>query len=379
MTNGGKMADIYNILIAMGRKRTRYTTGRNQIEEMMRAEHRRAEKAMKEIRENDGAFSKETNAWLLEMGLLGEADAKMMYFGQAIRGLIPMCDWLLMEKWANDIVAVDEGMGYFMLGSLYSPATPGFCDMEKSRAYYQQGADAGHEECRNILKDIEEDIEFLRKPDTNAEQDCVGDNPHMILHFALQKMEEYQAARKELKLWLKDEPENPDALLQMAGYYANGLGVTKSYKQALQYYQLAADVGSAEGLFYVGLMHQEGNGCKQDYGIARECYMKAASMNYARAFFHLGICSELGLGVNPDPRKAEQYYKKGIALKDPECFLAMASAYLFGNARKQDFNKARKYLEAARENTAENNEYVLEKIEMTNRMLAFIEGGYRLD
>ena len=362
----------------MGRKGTRYKAVGNQIEEMMRAERRRAEEALKEIRENDGAFSTETNAWLLEMGIHGEIEAKLMYFGQAIRGLVPMCDWILMEKWANDIMGVDEGMGYFMLGSLYSPVTPGFCDIEKSRAYYQQGADAGHEECRNILKDIEEDIEFLHGPDTEAEADGTDSNPHMILHFAWQDREEYQAARQELKLWLKEAPENPDALLQMAGYYANGLGVTKSYKQALKYYRLAADVGSAEGLFYVGLMHQKGNGCKQDYGIARKCYTKAASMNYPRAFFQLGICSELGLGENPNPRKAERYYKKGIALKDPECYLAMASVYLFGDGREQDFKKARKYIEAARENTAENNVYVLDKIERAGRMLAFVGGDTNL-
>ncbi len=333
---------------------------------------------MKEIRENDGAFSKETNAWLLEMGLFGETDAKLMYFGQAIRGLVPMCDWKLMEKWANDIMEVDEGMGCFMLGSLYSPGTPGFCDIKKSIAYYQRGADAGHEECRNILKDIGEDLGGLQGEDTDAKPDGTDSNPHMILHFACQTMEEYQAARQALKLWLKDEPENPDALLQMAAYYANGLGVTKSYKQALKYYQLAADVGSAEGLFYVGLMHQDGHGCKQDYEIARKCYTKAAGMKYPRAFFQLGRCSELGLGVNPDPKEAERYYKKGIALKDPECYLAMASEYIFGNNREPDFKKAQKYIEAAKENTAENNSYVLEKIERAGRMLAFVGGDTSL-
>lgn len=364
----------------MGRKGKgpRYKAVGNPIEEMMRMERRRAEKAMKEIQENDGAFSKETNDWLLEMGHFGSTDAKLMYFGQAIRGLVPMCDWLLMEKWSNDIVEIDAGMGYYMLGSLYSPVTPGFCDIEKSRAYYRQGADAGNEECRNMLKDIEEDLGLLLGADTAAEPEGTDANTHMVLHFALQQMEDYQAARQELKLWLKDEPENPDALLQMAGYYANGLGVTKNYKQALKYYRMAADTGSAEGLFYVGFMHQEGNGCKQDYGIARKCYTKAAAMNYPRAFFQLGICSELGLGENQDQRKAERYYKKGIALKDPECCLAMASVYIFGHGREQDFKKARKYIEAARENTAEDNVFVLDKIEGADRALAFVGGDTSL-
>ena len=132
----------------------KYKTPANQMQLILQEERLKAERAMTEISSNDGVFSDSTNKWLLEMGLREQLEAKMLYFGQAIRGLMPDCDWLLMEKWANDIVKIDAGMGYFMLGSLYSPGVPGFVNEEKALKYYRLGAEAGHKECQEAIKDL---------------------------------------------------------------------------------------------------------------------------------------------------------------------------------------------------------------------------------
>ena len=61
-------------------------------------------------------------------------------------------------------------------------------------------------------------------------------NRYQLAHYTLQNQGEYKEARKALKLWLKEEPTNAEALFQMAGYYAMGIGVTKSYRKALEFF-----------------------------------------------------------------------------------------------------------------------------------------------
>ena len=64
--------------------------------------------------------------------------------------------------------------------------------------------------------------------------------------------------------------------------------------------------------------------------------------------------------------------KKGAKLHDPECYLALANLLAMGRYRKPDFNKARAYVEAARKYVAPDDEGTLEKIDRTDRMLAFM-------
>lgn len=345
----------------------------------MERERRRAEKAMKEIHENDGEFSAATNAWLLEMGHLGEEEAQKMYFGQAIRGLMPDCDWALMEEWANDIEKNDPGFGNYMLGCLFNDATPGPVDYEKSKRYFQLGAAAGFEECNLMLEDMEryeEKDKLLAELSEilNATADEPDYETHRQIHYYCQRHENYKEARRHLKLWLKEVPDNEEALLQMAAYYANGLGVTKSYKQAYKYYQMAADGGSVEGLFYIGVMLYNGNGCVQNYEKAFDCFTKAAQQQYSRAYYYLGLCSELGLGTAQNQEQAFKYYQTGASQNDPECHVAMAQAYMSGMGVAEDFKKAERHIKKARKALPPNADVIEEKIFAAERMLIFYRG-----
>lgn len=361
----------------MARKRKKNSSAANIkfMKDVLQKEINRAERAMQEINDNDGVFSKETNEWILEMGHQGQVDAKLLYFGQAIRGLMPGCDWALMEQWANDIVKLDAGLGYFMLGSLYSPGVPGYWDAEKSIMYYQKGAEAGHEECINILKDTNEDEEWIKSTLSEAETD--DEEKHLKneeLHYYFQEREEYKLARHYLKLWHKEEPDNTECMLQMATYYALGVGVTKNYKQALKFYNMAADAGSVDGLFYVGLMHYEGHGCEQDGQAAMRFFEKAIQGKYYRAYYYMGLCYDFGVGVPRDSEQAFKYYKAGAEKQDPECHVAMALAYTEGMYVKTNFKTAEKHLKKAKELMPDNAEFIQDLIEKAESMLIFSKG-----
>lgn len=358
----------------MARKRKKNNAAANLkiMENVLQKEINRAERAMKEINDNDGIFSNETNEWLMEMGLQGQADAKLLYFGQAIRGLMPGCDWALMEQWANDIVKLDAGLGYFMLGSLYSPGVPGYWDEEKSIMYYQKGAKAGHEECINILKETNEDEEWIKSIPSESEiEDKENTNNSKELHYYFQELKDFKLARHYLKLWHKEEPDNTECMLQMATYYLLGSGVTKSYKQAFKFYSMAADAGSATGLFYVGLMYYQGHGCKRDGKAAMSYFEKAIQGKYYRAYYYMGLCYDFGVGVPRDSAQAFKYYKAGAEKNDPECHVAMSLAYTEGTHVKINYKTAEKHLKKAKELAPNNADFIHDRIVKAESMLIF--------
>ena len=49
----------------MAHKKARYTDTKNPMQDILEKERRKAMKALKEVRENDGIYSKATNEWLL--------------------------------------------------------------------------------------------------------------------------------------------------------------------------------------------------------------------------------------------------------------------------------------------------------------------------
>ena len=65
--------------------------------------------------------------------------------------------------------------------------------------------------------------------------------------------------------------------------YQNGQGVPQDYVKAREWYEKAADKGSAFAMTNLGLLYQNGRGVPQDYGKARKWYEKAADKGNAYA------------------------------------------------------------------------------------------------
>jgi uncharacterized protein len=65
--------------------------------------------------------------------------------------------------------------------------------------------------------------------------------------------------------------------------YRNGWGVAQDYDKAREWYQKAADAGSAMAMNNLGWLYMNGRGVPQDYGKALQCYQKAADAGLAQA------------------------------------------------------------------------------------------------
>lgn len=138
-----------------------------------------------------------------------------------------------------------------------------------------------------------------------ANQDVAG-----ILKKAMQWVKQGQVA-KALPLYLQlAEQGNADAQFHAGLIYANGQGVTKDDKQAVNWIGKAAEQGHMEAQTKLGFMYATGKGAAQNYSSAVYWCYKAAEQGDARAQYNLGVMYANGVGVAKDNKQAAVLYGK---------------------------------------------------------------------
>ncbi|KAG0223729.1 copper transport protein ctr1 [Actinomortierella wolfii] len=117
--------------------------------------------------------------------------------------------------------------------------------------------------------------------------------------------------------------------------YDKGKGVEQSSPEAIKWYRKAAEEGSAEAQFCLGLMrsaeqgesgaqinlgmmYEFGLGVEQSCTEAVEWYRKAAEQGDAKAEYYLGIAYELGQGIEEDLVEAASWYRKSAEHGNPD-------------------------------------------------------------
>lgn len=97
-----------------------------------------------------------------------------------------------------------------------------------------------------------------------------------------------------------------DALLSFAYAYYD----SNDYKNAFDYYSIAAELGNPVAQGMLGQMYFRGLGVNRDSVQAAEWYRKAAEQGLASAQQCLGVLYDNGLGVEQDYAKAVEWYRK---------------------------------------------------------------------
>jgi TPR repeat protein len=96
--------------------------------------------------------------------------------------------------------------------------------------------------------------------------------------------------------------------------YAFGKGVLKDDKQAVYWYQKAADQGYAEAQSILGVMYANGKGVLKDDKQAVYWYQKAADQGLAEAQYNLGFMYVNGKGVLKDYKQAVYWCQHAFAI-----------------------------------------------------------------
>lgn len=127
----------------------------------------------------------------------------------------------------------------------------------------------------------------------------------------------------------------------------------KNYKKAVKWYHKAAEKGSADAQFYLGMCYINGKGVEQDYTEAMKWLCKAAEQGDAGALYKLGLCYETGQGVKQDFAEAVKWYRKAAEQGNADAQYHLGMFYAQGQVLEQDYKEAvRWYRKAAEQGNA---------------------------
>ncbi|CAM4005658.1 Putative beta-lactamase HcpC precursor [Vibrio aerogenes CECT 7868] len=148
---------------------------------------------------------------------------------------------------------------------------------------------------------------------------------------------------KEKALALFKQSKNPLALMNVGVFYTQ----QKDYKEALNWYVKAAELGDPVAQAKTGSLYERGIGTKADYRKAAEWFYKAAKQGSAMAQHNLANMYMDGRGVKESHEKAFKLYT--LASKQGMTFsmYKLARMYRDGIATKQDYQEAAKWYQKA--------------------------------
>ena len=122
--------------------------------------------------------------------------------------------------------------------------------------------------------------------------------------------------------------------------YAEGIGVEKDEKIAVEWFRKAAVQGFARAQDNLGYCYQYGLGVDKDEKKAVELYRKAAVQGNAEAQDSLGFCYDAGIGVAKDEKKAVFWYQKAAEQGNAEAQKSLGICYFSGTGVAKDEKKA---------------------------------------
>jgi len=121
-----------------------------------------------------------------------------------------------------------------------------------------------------------------------------------------------------------------DAQKLVGNIYFDGIGINKSYKDALKWYTMAAEKGDTDAMTQIGNLYDMGQEIPQDYKLALAWFQRAAMNGHVGAHHNVGVLYLHGRGVEKNISEAEKWFilaaEKGFV--QSQCLLG--ALYLTG-------------------------------------------------
>jgi len=110
-----------------------------------------------------------------------------------------------------------------------------------------------------------------------------------------------------------------------------------------------AEKGQSQAMLNLGILYEQGVGVSRNFTKALEWYQKAADAGEAEGYMRLAQGYEIGLGAVADMEKAVAGYEKAAALGNIPALNRLAEVYLNGRGAAKDENKGLDLLNKAAE------------------------------
>lgn len=155
----------------------------------------------------------------------------------------------------------------------------------------------------------------------------------------------------------------PKGQTQLGLCYLNGIGTTKDFKQAKEYFEKALHNNSNPiAQYYIGCLYYKGQGVKVDHELAFGCYLKSAFKNFPDAQTAVGECYMNGLGTKKDYKKSLFWLKNSVSINaNASAQSSMGKIYLHGLGVDKDLEFAFHCFENSAKQCNSNGQYMLGK------------------
>jgi TPR repeat protein len=196
----------------------------------------------------------------------------------------------------------------------------------------------------------------------------VAFNPDTLINPKLQNElgDRYYSTRTydEAVKWYQKSAEQgyAEAQFNLGLMYQNGFGVIQDDNEAVKWFRKSAEQGNADAQCYLGFMYERGLGITQDYNEAVKWYRKSAEQGNAQAQYNLGIMYEDGNGVTQDYSEAVKWYRKSAEQGNTRAQYNLGRMYEEGNGVTQDFEEVVKWFQKKAEQGNTDAQYILGSI-----------------
>ena len=264
-------------------------------------------------------------------------------------------------KWYYKAAEQGNVYGQYYLGTMYEHGNGVTKNIHEARKWYEKAAAQGDEDAKEALKIL----------DNNKTPEIDVATIRSEMEQAYNK-KDYRRTR-ELALSIQDDAA---AQFKLGWMYANGLGMSKDYLQAVNWYSKAAEQEFAEAQFWLGVMYENGYGVTKDFSKALRLYVKAAAhgdenatialedrhskieqayddgdyktardlalsiSDDAYAQFFLGEMYLKGKGVDRNLDEAVNWYRKAAEQGDAPAQSELGILYYYGVGMQQDYEQA---------------------------------------
>ena len=147
---------------------------------------------------------------------------------------------------------------------------------------------------------------------------------------------------KQAMAWYQKAAEQdvPAAEYNLGVMYANGQGVPANAAEASKWFLKAAQQGVGDAASGLATIYSEGDGAFKNYAEAAKWYRTAAEQGIASAAFSLGVMYDVGQGVQPNYAEALKWYRQAADAGYASAMTNIAILYYNGQGVKRDLVQA---------------------------------------
>ncbi len=122
--------------------------------------------------------------------------------------------------------------------------------------------------------------------------------------------------------------------------YGTGDGVGRDEVEAVRWYRMAAEHGSAEAMFELNKCYSSGIGVRRNRATASKWLSMAAERGHARAMVLIGKRCMLDYEADFNPRKAARLFRQAAEKGDAWGMFYLGECFLDGIGVKKDYDAA---------------------------------------